>query len=72
MDSLMARVFDVLPHYLVMLALVFAALWVVETYVIDNVVVFFVVVMAIVIAYRPVVTYLGYEPQSWRADEERR
>lgn len=71
MDSYLGRFFDVLPHYLVMLALVFAALTIIEdVLLIDNVIVFFAVVMVIVIAYRPVVVYLGYAPQSWQPDEE--
>jgi predicted tellurium resistance membrane protein TerC len=66
MGEALARIVDVLPHYLVMLALVFLALEIVENQLgIDNVVVFFAVVLVIVFAYRPIVLRLGVAPESW-------
>jgi len=72
MGEALARIVDVLPHYLVMLALVFLALEIVENQLgIDNIIVFFAVVMVIVFAYRPVVLRLGVAPESWKRPDER-
>lgn len=71
MGEALARIVDVLPHYLVMLALVFLALEIVENHLgIDNIIVFFAVVMAIVFAYRPIVLRLGWAPKSWQRQDE--
>lgn len=72
MGEVLARIVDVLPHYLVMLALVFLALDILENQLgIDNVIVFFVVVMVIVFAYRPIVHRLGVAPDSWKRPDDR-
>ena len=72
MGEALARLIDVLPHYLVMLALVFLALEIVENQLgIDNIIVFFAVVMVIVFAYRPIVLRLGVAPTSWQRPDDR-
>ncbi|MFO7926795.1 MAG: hypothetical protein ACQET5_07505 [Halobacteriota archaeon] len=60
------RILDVLPHYIVLLLLVFLVLAVVREFVGDlGFAVELLIVLAVTFAYRPVVQRLGVAPDSW-------
>ena len=60
------RVFDVLPHYIVLLLSVFLVLAVVREFLGDlGFVIELLIVLAVTVAYPPLVRRLGVAPESW-------